>query len=303
MENSSVKYHECPWCMGMLSHGTELCTVCGESQNIAMLVCSHPIGGISAGMSWPLYPRNYSVGSGQFWDIVLAGAKVPEVVFTLRYLEGYYHVEKISNDGVSKVKINKRRSCFLFQIGEGALTLHYITKMRYSDYCQSAPRVHEIAFSSTCQMLSLDDMRLVYEKALDTLLRITGFEKGYYFSCAGGELVMESARRLGMSDLDRRFCDFSETPIHRAVEEKDIVCIDLDSSANVPMTKSMGGLGLRKILCMPVNDSRGGILGVIYADTQRTNSLFQNITLHRPALRMLAKMIAFKVELPGMVKK
>ena len=74
--------------MAVLVAGTEICSVCGESNKMAVLECLHPIGDISSGASWSLYPRSYTVGSGTAADIVLTGAQVPDVTFSLKYMGG-----------------------------------------------------------------------------------------------------------------------------------------------------------------------------------------------------------------------
>ena len=57
---SDITY-DCPYCRALLKDGTETCTVCGSKMNIAVLVCSHPIGDVQAGAKWNLYPRSYSL--------------------------------------------------------------------------------------------------------------------------------------------------------------------------------------------------------------------------------------------------
>lgn len=182
---------------------------------------------------------------------------------------------------------------FLIQIGEGAFTLQYVAGMRYSDYMEVAPQALERAFSAACQMLDVDDISLVYERALDAVLRITGFEKGYYFSIEDTELTMESARRLDMSYLDMRFCSFSQMSIQDAIARNDIYLMNVENDGSGNMTKSMQVLGLRKTMCVPVGDGNSRPSGAIYADTQRNTLL--SPALFKPALRMLSKMVAFKL--------
>jgi len=286
--------YDCPYCRAILpeAEAAELCPICGESLNFAMIVCSHQIGDIPAGMRWNLRPRNYSIGSGPDDDIRINAPGVNEGILKLIYTDGYFKVELSSRN-----KVNKKEHSYSFPVGSGMITLHYVTEIKLSEYKKDICPLSNILLSASCQILTMDDIQKIYEKALETVLRITCLEKAFYFSVGKNmEAVMEASKLFNNVEMDSRFCEFSETIIHRAVAVGDIVCLDLHKCGDASMSSTMAKLHLKQTICIPVMNSKGRLFGVIYADTQKSNLLAPKLGHFRPMLRILGKMVAMGIE-------
>lgn len=138
----------------------------------------------------------------------------------------------------------------------------------------------------------------IYEKLLSAVLRITGLEKAYYFSVDKDlEMQMEICRSFNNTEIDQRFCEFSESLIHDAVTvENDIVCMDLNKCANSSMSDSMQNLHLGQVICIPIKDSNDVLVGVVYADTKGSNLLSPpQLSNFKPTLRMLSKLAGTRI--------
>ena len=290
---SKISY-DCPYCRALLKEGTELCPVCGSKLNIAMLVCSHPVGNIQIGAKWNLYPRNYSIGDGKH-DNIRIHAKVGEGIIKLQYDDGHFKVEVPSRDMVIK-----KENCYSLLIGGGMLTLHYMIENNLSEYRRAIRPVSTIALSSIYQIYSVKTLEQIYDSLLSAVLRITCLEKAYYFSVDKNmEMQMELCRSFDNVEVDQRFCEFSESVIHEAVtEENDIVCMDLHKCGNSSMSESMKNLRLKQILCIPIRNSNDILAGIVYADTQRANLMSPQLSHFKPILRILAKMAGGRIENP-----
>ena len=286
---SDITY-DCPYCRALLKDGTENCTVCGSKMNIAVLVCSHPIGDVHAGAKWNLYPRSYTLGSGEYCNIRI-DAGIGERAIRLQYSDGYYKIETSSAGTVTK-----KETGFSLRIGGGMLTLHYL--MEISEYRNAVLPGCSIALSSVCQMSAMKSNEDIYEKLLSAVLRLTGLEKAYYFSVNRNmEMQMEVCRAFNNTEIDQRFCEFSESVIQDAVTvENDIVCMDLNRCATSSMSDSMQNLHLGQVICIPVRDSNDVLVGAVYADTRVSNLMSPTELSHfKPVLRMLAKMVGMRI--------
>ncbi len=286
---SNILY-DCPYCRAILKEGVETCTVCGSNMNIAVLVCSHTMGDVQAGTKWNLYPRSYSLGSGEH-DNIRINAIVGDGAIRLQYNDGYYKIETSSMGTVTK-----KENGFSLRIGGGMLTLHYL--MEISEYRNAVLPVCSIAFSSICQIYSMKSNEQIYEKLLSAVLRVTGLEKAYYFSVDKNlEMQMEICRSFNNTEIDQRFCEFSESLIHDSVTvENDIVCMDLNKCANASMSDSMQNLHLGQVICIPIKDSNDVLVGVVYADSKGSNLLSApQLSLFKPTLRMLSKLAGMRI--------
>lgn len=234
--SNQLKSYECPFCQAIFADSEKYCPVCGEDLNFAVLICSHPVGDIAVGTKWSLYPRDYSIGSGESDDIRISSQGVSPGFLKLIYKHGHFNVE-IESRG----NLTKKGHCYSIRIGGGMFTLHYVSEMNLSEYKTTVFPVSSIAFSASSQILKMNSLQDVYDKILEAVLRITGLEKAYYFSINKKmEVTMVATRAFNNAKMDERFCEFSESIIHKAVsEENDIVCMDLHKCDISSMSDSM----------------------------------------------------------------
>ncbi len=282
----------CPYCQAIISDAEKRCPICSEDLNLAFLVCSHPVVDIQVGTKWNLYPRNYSIGGGLSDDIRIASSDVSEGAMKLIYKDGYFKVEAASRED-----IRKKEHCCSLRIGGGTFTLHYSSEMKISEYRQAVFPISNIAFSASRQIMSMRKLPEIYGKVLESVLRISGLEKAYYFSVsADREVAMEAMRAYNNIEMDERFCDFSESVIHKALsEEGDIICLDLHNGCGATMSNSMARMRLNKVLCVPLRNVDGLRVGAVYADSQRSSFISPKLCYFKPLLRIFADIAAMRI--------
>jgi signal transduction histidine kinase len=141
----------------------------------------------------------------------------------------------------------------------------------------------------------------VLEQALDSLLGLTGFERGFLLLLDEDGKPRERTRRSkpGTRTFARDEADFSGSIVRRVASIGEPVAID-DMSGEIDLRdqKSVVALGLRRVMCAPMR-ARGRLLGVAYVDSQAdaarapiSLAVFEAITSHLALLIDNARLLA-----------
>ncbi len=120
------------------------------------------------------------------------------------------------------------------------------------------------------------DLAEVLELAIDTILRVTGAERGFIVLADpdSSELRVQIARNFGRSPTDTPSFEVSRNIVHSVVERGTPLLVnDALSDPSFQRFQSVLVLGLHSVLCAPLR-VKGRTIGAIYVDNRRRLGLF-----------------------------
>jgi adenylate cyclase len=120
------------------------------------------------------------------------------------------------------------------------------------------------------------DLTEVLNIVMDTIIRVTGAERGFVMLLDNetGELVFRTARNMDQETISGQSFEISLSIVNRvASEARPVVTTNAQSDPRFSMQESVLNYSLRSILCVPllVKDQ---VIGVIYADSRIKSGLF-----------------------------
>jgi adenylate cyclase len=134
-----------------------------------------------------------------------------------------------------------------------------------------------LAICSVSQVVnSTLDLTAVLNLVMDTIIRVTGAERGFVMLLDNetGELAFRTARNMDQKTILGQSFEISLSVVNRvAGEARPLVTTNAQSDPRFSMQESVLNYSLRSILCVPllVKDQ---VIGVIYADSRIKSGLF-----------------------------
>lgn len=118
------------------------------------------------------------------------------------------------------------------------------------------------------------DTDVVLQTVMDTIIRLTGAERGFLMLREDKELVVRIARNWEQESLDKTEFATSRTVINKVVNEgKAILTTNAQEDPRFTGQESVVIHNLRSILCAPLK-VKGELTGVVYADNRIHSGLF-----------------------------
>ncbi len=119
------------------------------------------------------------------------------------------------------------------------------------------------------------DLDEVLNRVMDEVIAATGAERGFVTLLeANGGSIFRVARGMDQKTIDDPQFQVSRSVVERAAREgRPILTSDAQSDERFSMRHSVRVLGLRSILCVPL-EIKGKILGVVYVDNRLQTGLF-----------------------------
>ncbi|MCJ7624959.1 MAG: GAF domain-containing protein [Anaerolineaceae bacterium] len=118
------------------------------------------------------------------------------------------------------------------------------------------------------------DTDVVLQTVMDTIIRLTGAERGFLMLREDNELVVRIARNWEQVSLDKSEFATSRTVINKVVNEgKAILTTNAQEDPRFTGQESVIIHNLRSILCAPLK-VKGELTGVVYADNRIRSGLF-----------------------------
>ena len=120
------------------------------------------------------------------------------------------------------------------------------------------------------------DLPQVLNRVMDTIIDITGAERGYLVLRDGetGNLEFSVARNMDRETLNQQSFQVSQTIVRRVAETGEpVVTTNAQADPRFQAQESVVSYSLRSILCVPLR-SKGQVIGVIYADNRIKSGLF-----------------------------
>jgi adenylate cyclase len=153
------------------------------------------------------------------------------------------------------------------------------------------------ALAETTAMINSSlDLDAVLNQAMDTVIRLTGAERGYLMlrNEETDQMEYRVARNLDVKTVEESAFTVSRSVINRVAETGEpVVTTNAQDDPRFSSQESIVSFALRSILCVPLNH-KGMITGVIYADNRIRAGLFGDSELE--LLNAFANQAAVAIE-------
>ncbi|MEJ5241274.1 MAG: adenylate/guanylate cyclase domain-containing protein [Anaerolineales bacterium] len=158
---------------------------------------------------------------------------------------------------------------------------------KYRDL-QELARIGQVVNSSL-------DIQTVLESVMDTIIRITGAERGFLMLReADGEMSIRIARNWEQASLHPSEFAISRTVIRRVVESGEaVLTTNAQEDPRFDSQASIIAFNLRSILCVPLK-IKENLIGVIYTDNRVRTGIFTEA--ERDLLASFANQAAIAIE-------
>src|SRR5258706_1132762 len=155
-------------------------------------------------------------------------------------------------------------------------------------------RLRALADTSSVINSSLD-LTTVLNQVMDTIVRLTGAERGFMMlTNEKGELEFRIARNVDSETLDSSAFHVSRTILTQVAESGEpVVTTNAQADPRFSAQESVVGYNLRSIVCVPLK-FKGAITGVIYVDNRIRTGLFTES--ERDLLAAFANQAAIAIE-------
>ncbi len=119
-------------------------------------------------------------------------------------------------------------------------------------------------------------LKRVLEEVMDSLIKLMRAERGFLMLReSDGELLVQVARGIARSDLDKDDFAFSKTVVQNAVElRQPVLTTNAQDDPRFAGQASVMGFHFRSILCAPLK-IKDDLIGVIYVDNRALTEVFQ----------------------------
>ncbi len=129
------------------------------------------------------------------------------------------------------------------------------------------------AFSE--RLLANYDLSRLLDALMDTVIEVTGADKGFLILIDDGELSVKVARNLEREDIDDAVSRVSDTIIKKVLSQKEpLIVSDALNHDDFSTSQSVVNLKLCSVMCAPLTD-KGEITGLIYVGNDSVVDLFE----------------------------
>jgi adenylate cyclase len=152
----------------------------------------------------------------------------------------------------------------------------HLDRLRPLVEAQEAEKARLQALADTSGVINSSlDLTTVLNTVMDTIIRLTGAERGFLMlKNAHGELEFRIARNVDRESLDSSAFHVSRTIVDRVAESGEpVVTTNAQADPRFAAQESVVGYNLRSIVCVPLT-LRSRITGVIYVDNRIRTGLF-----------------------------
>jgi adenylate cyclase len=140
------------------------------------------------------------------------------------------------------------------------------------------------------------DLSQVLNETMDTIIQLTGAERGYVMlrDDETGQMAFMVARNMDRQTIDGSSFEVSRSVVERCAESGEaIMTTNAAEDKRFQNSESIVGYSLRSILCVPLK-VKGEVTGVIYTDNKSLTALFTEQT--RELLQAFANQAGVAIE-------
>ncbi len=134
-----------------------------------------------------------------------------------------------------------------------------------------------VAFSE--KLLRSGDLGSLLTTLMDTVVELTGADKGFLVLFEDGKPEVKVARNVGRENIDGALSELSDSIIAKVVrEQQPVIVADALNDAEFKSAASVMNLRVSSVMCTPLTEG-GELFGLIYLGSNRVANLFEPETL------------------------
>ncbi len=136
-------------------------------------------------------------------------------------------------------------------------------------------RVHEFSM----KLLADASTEALVETILDSIIELTGAEKGFLVLLEGDSPVIRSARGLEKTNIQQSLSQLSDSILRRVIDtKKPLIVADALRDQQWSASESVVSLKLLSVMCCPLLE-RGELKGILYVGNHRVANVFDEQAL------------------------
>lgn len=285
----------CPACGATQAGPDPRCTACGADMTVARLTCTVSPGvGAAVGDSWPLLPREYSIGRHEGNDLVMGDHFVSRQHLKLIYMDGAFFAKThATNRNEDEPEFCRLENEDFLSVGTGRLKLEYVlpeVRLSLEAMRQVLAGLYEMGFATGVP----DACREV----LRGFLKLTELEKGYVFGLRRGKDTVQLAEWASL-DADGAMPPHQDSRISQSLLAKVLghrgePLVYSEDLATAPASSSIVRFRLKCVVCIPLQDEADETVGIIYGDSRQLTT--HHLSQFKPCLTILGRLLMRRLQ-------
>jgi transcriptional regulator with GAF, ATPase, and Fis domain len=245
---------------------------------MAYLRCKDPVRGEERDV--PLRKPLVTLGRADGNDVVLADMTLAPTHANLLRKGNHFTLSVIDRNTVFLFNGQRARSTDL-RVGDEVVFGRYTLTLMEGDPKSTAPapgaRMNDVEALRKLAEFSRDLMaeasqERIFRRLLESVVQITGAEKGFLIAVKDGERFLAAAHNVGKETLD--ISRVSDSIVERVMEErKALIVSDAMHDTTFANARSVVDLRLSSVMCVPLT-YRTELLGVLYLGNDNVRNLF-----------------------------
>ena len=248
---------------------------------------------------WPLYPRDTTVGSSPLCELTVPGKGIGIIHMILNFIKGSFFITRSHEDpdiylsghrvsGSHKQRISHETQ---MRFGHEEVKIYYFNTMKsitsekdslkyYIKNCTNPISARLMKITALNQrIIECETTAQIYQMAIDTVLHITGLDRGYGFAVKqkgeGLNVKEVLARTAGGETILEKDFTISRSVMTKVLESGGTAIIeDVDNTQEA--TVSLLNFKIKTVICLPLTrtteQGEKELIGLIYADRTMSTS-------------------------------
>ncbi|HWN69311.1 MAG TPA: sigma 54-interacting transcriptional regulator, partial [Haliangium sp.] len=235
-----------------------------------------------------LYKKITSMGAAPDNDIVLPDPLVGDAFAHILFDGQTYTIATLSRKSDLTVNGKKRKKHRLShddKLVVGAVEVRFsLIDAQGPAEDEAADTVAEIdayhkLFDFSAKLMEKHDLDQLLEALMDSVVEITGADKGFLILMDGEQMHVKVARNLMRENIADAVSQLSDSIVAKVVKTlKPVIISDAMNDEEFSGSKSIMKLRLTSVICVPLLD-RGKLIGLIYVGNDSIVDLFQPGTM------------------------
>ncbi len=232
---------------------------------------------------YTLFKKMTLVGKDETNDVVIPDPLIGEVHANILFDGKDFSIR--STEGKNIIYVNGRRKSkanlnFGDKIKIGDFEMEFLDKVEKKEKREvSREDDYRKLIRVSKNILSDYDLPNLLENLMDSVIEITGANKGFLILLEGDDMSIKVARNLNKENIAEAVSQVSDSIISRVIKtKKPLMISDALKHDEFSKSKSVMALKLTSVMCVPLLD-RGNLIGLIYVGNSSIKGLFVKHTL------------------------
>jgi transcriptional regulator with GAF, ATPase, and Fis domain len=233
--------------------------------------------------TYTIFKKITTLGKDEANDVVINDELVYELHAHILYDGKNYDLRTTAGKNIMYIN-GRRKSKAKLNFGDtiklGDIEIEFVNKVEKEEKKRpSKEEDYRKLFDVSKRILSDYDLTRLLENLMDSVVDITGADKGFLILLEGERLDIKVARNLNQENVAKAVTQVSDSIIARVIKTKRPLMIsDALNHEEFSNSQSVMALNLTSVMCVPLLD-RGNIIGLIYVGNSNIRGLFVHHTL------------------------